>query len=744
MQVNTKKNVPVIVIGILLISYIIFIFVISYLGQEKLLQSQTKEFELKLQNRISTLKHFFQLSKEDVSRLSQNSNFKIYFTNKALGMSMQYGLQANLDNAQNSIKEFSENMNFDGTKIYQNVVLIDSDGNIVINETNEEVNKILLDASDEIHEKAILYPIIKDNFLELYLIKSILNKENKIGTLIAQINSNEIFKKLSLEQELQKIYFFYNEKLIDSLNLNVINKDSHNLLDTDNYKILKIGDEKISLIVDKVANAQKEIFVSKNFLIIILSLTLFIFIGILYLIRLNSKNVKLEQQKLIDEEYKEKLEFEINKKTLELKALNDNLEVLIEERTRELKVALEVKGNFLANMSHEIRTPLNAVLGFLHILKSNKEPSKSAKFIDTIEKASKSLLQIIEDILDFSKIESGKISIEKIYFNPVEEFKIVTDLFSENCSSKNINLNVIISKNIPDSIESDPLRIKQVLSNLISNSIKFTEANKSIFVNISYENEMLSVSVKDEGIGIAKNKFEDIFEAFQQEDSSTTRKFGGTGLGLAISRQLINLLGGQLNVKSEVGIGSEFYFTIPAKAGEKIIKEVNITNDYIFNDLKILIAEDNNLNQELISIILDGKNIKYEIVNDGMEAIEKYKNNKYDLILMDENMPNMNGMEATQNILIYEKENNMKHTPIIAFTANAMSGDKEKFLNFGMDDYLSKPVNIKKLYEIIQQFVPNKVEVNRINYRDGVILLNNICYQNYFLFSKIMLRFLCI
>ena len=715
MQVNTKKNVPVIVIGILLISYIIFIFVISYLGQEKLLQSQTKEFELKLQNRISTLKHFFQLSKEDVSRLSQNSNFKIYFTNKALGMSMQYGLQANLDNAQNSIKEFSENMNFDGTKIYQNVVLIDSDGNIVINETNEEVNKILLDASDEIHEKAILYPIIKDNFLELYLIKSILNKENKIGTLIAQINSNEIFKKLSLEQELQKIYFFYNEKLIDSLNLNVINKDSHNLLDTDNYKILKIGDEKISLIVDKVANAQKEIFVSKNFLIIILSLTLFIFIGILYLIRLNSKNVKLEQQKLIDEEYKEKLEFEINKKTLELKALNDNLEILIEERTRELKVALEVKGNFLANMSHEIRTPLNAVLGFLHILKSNKDPSKSAKFIDTIEKASKSLLQIIEDILDFSKIESGKISIEKIYFNPVEEFKIVTDLFSENCSSKNINLNVIISKNIPDSIESDPLRIKQVLSNLISNSIKFTEANKSIFVNISYENEMLSVSVKDEGIGIAKNKFEDIFEAFQQEDSSTTRKFGGTGLGLAISRQLINLLGGQLNVKSEVGIGSEFYFTIPAKAGEKIIKEVNITNDYIFNDVKILIAEDNNLNQELISIILDGKNIKYEIVNDGMEAIEKYKNNKYDLILMDENMPNMNGMEATQNILIYEKENNMKHTPIIAFTANAMSGDKEKFLNFGMDDYLSKPVNIKKLYEIIQQFVPNKVEVNRIN-----------------------------
>ena len=715
MQVNTKKNVPVIVIGILLISYIIFIFVISYLGQEKLLQSQTKEFELKLQNRISTLKHFFQLSKEDVSRLSQNSNFKIYFTNKALGMSMQYGLQANLDNAQNSIKEFSENMNFDGTKIYQNVVLIDSDGNIIINETNEEVNKILLDASDEIHEKAILYPIIKDNFLELYLIKSILNKENKIGTLIAQINSNEIFKKLSLEQELQKIYFFYNEKLIDSLNLNVINKDSHNLLDTDNYKILKIGDEKISLIVDKVANAQKEIFVSKNFLIIILSLTLFIFIGILYLIRLNSKNVKLEQQKLIDEEYKEKLEFEINKKTLELKALNDNLEVLIEERTRELKVALEVKGNFLANMSHEIRTPLNAVLGFLHILKSNKDPSKSAKFIDTIEKASKSLLQIIEDILDFSKIESGKISIEKIYFNPVEEFKIVTDLFSENCSSKNINLNVIISKNIPDSIESDPLRIKQVLSNLISNSIKFTEANKSIFVNISYENEMLSVSVKDEGIGIAKNKFEDIFEAFQQEDSSTTRKFGGTGLGLAISRQLINLLGGQLNVKSEVGIGSEFYFTIPAKAGEKIIKEVNITNDYIFNDVKILIAEDNNLNQELISIILDGKNIKYEIVNDGMEAIEKYKNNKYDLILMDENMPNMNGMEATQNILIYEKENNMKHTPIIAFTANAMSGDKEKFLNFGMDDYLSKPVNIKKLYEIIQQFVPNKVEVNRIN-----------------------------
>jgi PAS domain S-box-containing protein len=363
------------------------------------------------------------------------------------------------------------------------------------------------------------------------------------------------------------------------------------------------------------------------------------------------------------------------------------------------------KSEFLANMSHEIRTPLNAIVGFVSLLKEEDTGRKSMKYIDIIEKSSYSLLKIIEDILDFSKIESGKLGISETDFNSREEFEIITHLFLAKCSEKNISLILDIDESVPLVIFSDSLRIKQVIANLISNAIKFSDFGKNIKVSISYNDGFLSVTVKDEGKGIAKDKLKHIFEAFNQEDTSITREFGGTGLGLSISAQLVNLLGGDLKVKSELGIGSEFYFSIPVKIGKET-KTDNIDMENIdFKGHKILLVEDNKSNQLFMTVLLRKLKLNHDIANNGIEAIEKFKQSSYDAILMDENMPKLNGTEATKEILNIEKTQNLIHTPIIALTANAIKGDRERFLKAGMDEYLTKPVEQSKLRQILAKFL---------------------------------------
>ena len=397
---------------------------------------------------------------------------------------------------------------------------------------------------------------------------------------------------------------------------------------------------------------------------------------------------------------------------IELEELTAKQEAIIEEKTKianverdKAKEYAKAKGEFLANMSHEIRTPLNAILGFIDILKDEIHGEKALGYVNIIDSSSKSLVQIINDILDFSKIENGKLNMDMIYFNPFEEFKMVIDLFSGKCSKHNIALNIDIQSDMPKSIKSDPLRVRQVISNLLSNSIKFTDSGKNIFVNIAFFEGILKISVKDEGKGISPNKLGHIFEAFHQEDSSTTRKYGGTGLGLAISHELVRLLGGELKVKSELGVGSEFYFEIPVEVGNTIIEnEAKKYENNLFNNEKILVVEDNEANRMFMDIALKKMNLNFDFAKDGFEAIKLYKENKYHAIFMDENMPNMGGIEATRNILKYEKDNNLVHTPVIALTANALKGDKERFLEAGMDDYLTKPIDKNKLAKTLRKF----------------------------------------
>ena len=391
---------------------------------------------------------------------------------------------------------------------------------------------------------------------------------------------------------------------------------------------------------------------------------------------------------------------EIIQQKRQFKKMNENLSVAKEMAEQ----ASQLKSQFLANMSHEIRTPLNAIMGFITLLNENETDEQKLKYLSIIKNASDSLLQIINDILDISKIESGKLVIEPYNFNPYKDLIEIAELFQAKAAEKNIVFNIKYNNSIPKVLYGDLLRIKQIYSNLLSNAIKFTPEGSKVKSVVWYKDGYLNIIVKDYGIGITEEKQKTIFEPFTQAEGSTTRKYGGTGLGLTISLELAHLLGGEITLKSKEGKGSMFKLSIPVPIGEEEKDESDSVDEL---DLKghILIVEDYEANRMFVSIVLDNAGITYDMAHDGLEAIEKFKENKYDLILMDENMPNMGGMEATKEILKLEQEQNLPHTPIVSLTANALQGDKERFLAAGFDDYLTKPIEPDLLLKTLAKHI---------------------------------------
>ena len=370
----------------------------------------------------------------------------------------------------------------------------------------------------------------------------------------------------------------------------------------------------------------------------------------------------------------------------------------------EAEEANELKSQFLANMSHEIRTPLNAIMGFITLLSEKEDDEQKLKYLKIIKNASDSLLQIINDILDISKIESGKLTIEPYNFNPYKDLIEIAELFQAKAAEKHIRFSIKYNNSMPEVLYSDLLRIKQIFSNLLSNAIKFTSEGSKVKAVVWYKNGNLNILVKDYGIGISEDKQKSIFEPFTQADGSTVRKYGGTGLGLTISLQLAKLLGGDLTLKSKEGKGSMFHLSIPVPVGKEEIEEEEDVDSLNLSG-HILVVEDYEANRMFVSIILDNAGLTYDMAHDGLEAIEKFKTGKYDLILMDENMPNMGGMEATKEILKIEETQNLEHTPIISLTANALQGDRERFLAAGFDDYLTKPIEPELLLKTLAKHI---------------------------------------
>ncbi len=407
----------------------------------------------------------------------------------------------------------------------------------------------------------------------------------------------------------------------------------------------------------------------------------------------------------------------------ELKAMLKDMHK-VEEDLRHARDMAEksakIKGEFLANMSHEIRTPMNGILGLLHIVLDSELTKTQRDYLEKTDQSAKNLLRIINDILDLSKIEAGKLDIEEVEFSIKEIASELDTIFAVKIQEQGISLKIETAQDIPDRVIGDELRTKQILLNLVGNAIKFTrEGGITIYTEKIAEDEksvQIKFSVSDTGIGMTQEQIDGLFMPFAQADTSTTRKYGGTGLGLAISKNLAEIMGGSIHVQSEPNKGSTFWFDVSLgkiKPVEKPNNETSAQSEAQITEnptesqintaktLPILLVEDNNINQLIAKELLKMKGYTVEVSNNGQEAVEMILKGSYGAVLMDIQMPIMDGLCATKAIREMEEYKNL---PILAMSAHAMTGDKEKSLEAGMNDHIVKPIDPKVLYAVLEKW----------------------------------------
>jgi signal transduction histidine kinase/DNA-binding response OmpR family regulator len=692
------------------------------------------------------------------------------------------------------------------------------------------------------------------NSQDLLLWESILSKETSIN--IDTINDQEMLLKLTplLHNKIRQETVEDNRVLIAK---NLTNGKYNLSLSKwiKDYE-LKLNDfEKAeSILLLKLKNtflSQEEVVKNKAIQYALGALLLLLLFAILLSIFRNiSKDNRLLEETL------KNIEFDLNQeKREELRAIVDKRDVteIYHFLANTIKEANQAKDLFLANMSHEIRTPLNGIVGFTQLLKATELNGDQKEFIDVIEDSSENLLNIVNDILDLSKIKADKIELENIPFNAREKFEASIESYGAKAGQKNIELGLFVDPTLPSTLLGDPTKLSQVLTNLISNAVKFTNSHGEINVRIeklaeNKKHAKIKFSIQDTGVGITEEQKSKIFEEFSQADSSTSRKFGGTGLGLAISSRLIAHMGGNLEIESVSGEGSTFFFTLElekqssikeehiqelypnmtmglllperdinrqvdknlesyirilgpsfkiyysdeintfannllpdilfidhryarrehelsqlvnletkivllasghirsesedtlAKITKIIYKPVNyskvtklleeITQSEsiinhkaktdtskrtVFVDMHALVAEDNIINQKLIKKILTDFGLTVSLANNGEEAVQLREKNSYDLIFMDIQMPVLGGIDATKEILKFEQTNHQKHIPIIALTANALQGDREKYIAAGMDDYISKPINMDQIEFLLDTYSPQNTHSEKLS-----------------------------
>ena len=767
-------------------------------------------------------------------------------------------------------------------KVYTNTqkLLIDEIQNLGIENVDPMISKLFATYVTLI--KAKEYSGIERGYVSYILAKKAPMEEEEISRLISIIGKADAISYATIEDKVLKAKLdaiFNNEdakELFDDINsertniLAVAQNGDYDIsagiwfaMISEKIKLLTQAEEILSQAMDRRAAKIQE----DSIQILIIAITIWlvaILLAILgYLISNQiARNIKGLQDILVKvaEDTGGAASFDIDLDTAEgTQQAYKLLERIIEQTKKDKEAALEAneaKSMFLANMSHEIRTPLNGIVGFTELLKDTGLNEEQIEFVEIIEKSSENLLEIINNILDLSKIESNKLEIEDIIFNPIEEFESAVEVYAVRASEKNIDLGCFIDPRLETPLKGDPTKLKEVIINLLSNAVKFTSSGGAINVDIrEVESQQegfrrVRFEVQDSGIGVTSEQKARIFEAFSQADTSITRKYGGTGLGLTISSRFIELMGGQLDLHSEPGEGTTFFFTIDfeevesnietsenkfnylnalilenphrSKKQDEYLQEyldyygvkytisdnpermVELTKakkynlmyidfDYLSSEelvecsklppslvlltksfnmkkieslgidpyktlyeplttskvkrsledykekeqdsvsgefknveqkpkeiksfkegeakfkAKVLVAEDNIINQKLIKRTLEDLGLEVGLASNGLEAFQKRKDGDYDLVFMDIQMPFLDGVEATKEILAWEKEFNKKHIPIVALTANALKGDRERFLSEGLDEYTTKPLIRDEIVAILNHFLADHI-----------------------------------
>jgi signal transduction histidine kinase/ActR/RegA family two-component response regulator len=445
-------------------------------------------------------------------------------------------------------------------------------------------------------------------------------------------------------------------------------------------------------------------------------------------LRLSRRVERERQARQLAEKLLEERSLELYHSNEALRKSADSLQVEVNRQTQQLRVALEqagvatrTKDEFLANLSHEVRTPLNAVMGLITLLRKTPLNEEQANYLQLMKSSSEALLALLNDVLDFSKIEAGKLALESVGFSLMQWVEDTVTPHALQASEHGVKVHLDVDPALPHVISGDPGRMRQVLTNLLSNAVKFTKVG-SIQVklirldprpNDAPEMLQLGFQVRDTGIGMTPHQQAKIFEAFTQADASTTRRYGGTGLGLAICQRLVIAMGGKLTVTSELGKGSQFRFYIPVREADR--SDVLMTMPAPIQashwaGLRLLVAEDQPINQLLMRKLLEDTGCQLFMAQNGEEAVSVWKKERIDLILMDVQMPVMDGMVATAQIRQLE-QGGLTRTPIIALTAHAMPGDQDRCMAAGMDGYVTKPISIHALNDCVSQVLSKPAPV---------------------------------